>query len=103
MSQHEQHDNSGILFRNDRKSRDSDRDYSGSATIAGVEYWMSAWIKEAKNGSKFLTFSFKPKEEKSAARRNFYGRKNHSLETNENSGASVPFNDEIPFAPEWRG
>ena len=50
MSEHEQHDNSGILFRNDKKTRDTDRDYGGSATIAGVEYWVSGWIKEGQEG-----------------------------------------------------
>jgi hypothetical protein len=69
------------LFRNDNKTRDTDRDYAGSATIDGVEYWMSGWIKEGKRG-KFMTFAFTPKhQEKSAAK----------------SGAAVPFNDEIPF------
>jgi hypothetical protein len=57
-----QYDNSGILFRNEDKSKDTDRDYRGSATIAGVEYWVSGWIKEAKSGSKFLKFSFKAKD-----------------------------------------
>jgi hypothetical protein len=80
MSQHEQHDNSGILFRNDNKTRDTDRDYSGSATIVGVEYWMSGWVKEGKRG-KFITFSFTPKHrEKTAAK-----------------SASVPFNDDLPW------
>jgi hypothetical protein len=82
----EQHDNSGILFRRDgEKTRPTDRDYAGSATIAGVEYWMSGWIKEGKNG-KFMTFSFKPKDEPKAAA----------------PGARVPFNDDVPFEMEWR-
>jgi len=54
-------DNSGILFKNEDKSKDTDRDYHGSATIAGVEYWMSGWIKQGKRG-KFLSFTFKPKD-----------------------------------------
>ena len=94
MSQQEQRDNSGIIFRNERKSRDSDRDYAGSATIDGVEYWVSGWIKQAKNGSKFLTFSFKAKDAPKAA---------STKTAASQSGAGVPFNDEIPFAPEWRG
>jgi hypothetical protein len=57
----EQRDNSGILFRNHDKSGERDRDYKGEATISGVEYWMSGWIKEGKKG-KFMTFSFKPKD-----------------------------------------
>jgi hypothetical protein len=63
---HEQRDNTGILFRNDRKDGERDRDYGGSATIAGVEYWISGWVKQGKNG-KFMSFSFKPKDEPKAA------------------------------------
>jgi len=55
-----QFDNSGILFRNEDKNKDTDRDYRGNATIDGREFWVSGWIREAKNGSKFLKFSFKP-------------------------------------------
>jgi hypothetical protein len=77
---YEQRDNSGILFRNDKKTRDTDRDYAGNATIAGVEYWISSWIKEGRNG-KFMTFSFKPKDESKTAA----------------SGARVDFSDEVPF------
>jgi hypothetical protein len=56
----EQRDNSGILFRNDDKTKDSDRDYKGDATVSGVTYWLSGWIKHGKRG-KFLTLSFTPK------------------------------------------
>ena len=57
-----QYDNSGILFRNSDKNGERDRDYKGEATIAGIKYWMSGWVKQAKNGSKFITFSFKAKD-----------------------------------------
>jgi hypothetical protein len=78
----QQHDNSGILFRNNDKNNDRDRDYKGEATIAGVKYWVSGWIKEGKNGSKFLTFSFKAKDAPAA--------KPKSAFANE-------LDDEIPF------
>jgi hypothetical protein len=61
----EQHDNSGILFRNDDKMKDSDRDYKGDATVNGVKYWVSGWIKQGKRG-KFLTLSLTPKEQHTA-------------------------------------
>ncbi len=57
----EARDMSGILFKNDRKEKDSHPDYTGRATIDGVEYFMSAWIKDGAKG-KFMSFSFKPKE-----------------------------------------
>jgi hypothetical protein len=61
-----QYDNSGIIFNNDRKEKDSHPDRQGSATIAGVEYWISGWIKEGNRGQ-FITLSFKRKDEKADA------------------------------------
>ena len=55
------HPNSGILFRDDSKKDQRDRDYRGDCTVGGREYWISAWIKEGRKG-KFLSLSFKPKE-----------------------------------------
>lgn len=59
----EQRNNSGSMFRNDRKEKDTHPDYKGSALIDGVEYWMDAWIKTSKDGRKFMSFAFKPKAE----------------------------------------
>ena len=57
----QQYDNSGIMFRNDDKSGERDRDYKGECIINGAEFWMSGWIKTGARG-KFMTFSFKPKD-----------------------------------------
>jgi len=63
MSELEQRDNSGILFKNDRKEKESHSDYRGNATINGIEYFMDAWLKQGQKG-KFMSFSFKKKSGK---------------------------------------
>lgn len=58
-------DNSGALFKNDRKEKETHPDYKGKINIEGVEYWQSAWLKEGAKG-KYFSQSFtkiEPKEE----------------------------------------
>lgn len=54
-------DNSGVLFKNDKKETEKHPDYKGSILINGTDYWLSAWIKEGKSG-KFMGLAVSPKE-----------------------------------------
>lgn len=62
-----EYDNSGALFKNDRKEQDRHPDMKGNATINGVEYWLSAWTKTGQRG-KFLSISFQKKDVAASAK-----------------------------------
>jgi hypothetical protein len=55
-------DNSGVIFNNDRKEKETHPDKTGRCRILGRDFWISGWIKEGKNG-KFMSLAFKPMEE----------------------------------------
>jgi len=57
----EHRENSGSLFKNDKKLSDMHPDYKGDGLINGKQVWISAWVKEGKNG-KFMSLSFTDKE-----------------------------------------
>jgi hypothetical protein len=79
----EQRDMSGSLFKNDKRQNDKQPEYKGDCLIDGVAYWISAWVKDSKNG-KFFSFAFKPKEQGGGQQ-----RKNSS--PNYSGGDDVPF------------
>ena len=54
--------NRGVLFKNNRKERDNQPDYTGKIDVGGTEYELAAWIKEGKAG-KFMSLSVKPKDD----------------------------------------
>ena len=55
--------NRGVLFKNDKQGNEKRPDYTGSINVDGAEFQLSAWIKEAKSGSKFMSISVQPKKD----------------------------------------
>ena len=80
---YEQRDNTGSLFKNEKKESDKHPDYTGTGMIEGKEYWFSAWIKTSAKGSKFMSLSFKPKD---------FAQKRDPI-----SSGRDDMNDDIPF------
>jgi hypothetical protein len=59
---YEQKDNSGSLFKNDKREKDTHANARGSAMIDGVHYWVDAWTNTAQSGDKYQSLKFKRKD-----------------------------------------
>jgi uncharacterized protein (DUF736 family) len=64
MPQYEKRDNSGALFKNDKKG-DNEKapDYKGQGTIDGGDYWFAGWRKTSEKGTQYLSLAFTVKDE----------------------------------------
>ena len=56
---YETKENSGSLFKNERKLQPNHADYQGKVKINGVDMYINAWVKKSKDGSKsFFSLTF---------------------------------------------
>jgi len=60
-------DNSGVLFKSDKRDNEKAPHYKGNITVDGKDYWLSAWIKEGKSG-KFMGLALSPKDQQQKAK-----------------------------------
>ena len=51
--------NSGFLFKNNKKTKDSQPDYTGKANIEGLEKDIAAWVRQSKSGEQYMSITFK--------------------------------------------
>lgn len=65
---YETRDNTGRLFKNEDKKNERGPDYSGEALIEGQAFYMDGWLKTAESGRKWMSFSFKPKQQRQPER-----------------------------------
>ena len=75
--------NRGSLFKNDKKTTEQMPDYKGQINVNGEEFWINAWLKTSKQGTKFMSLSVSPKDR----------------QVSEPTRKSIPVDDssEIPF------
>lgn len=64
--------NSGIMYRNENRKTDKHPEFTGSINVDGVDYWLSGWVNEGKQGGKmegkkYFSIKLNPKEQRAPA------------------------------------
>lgn len=54
----EQKNNSGAIFKNDKKTAENQPDYKGKGVVDGKEVQIALWLKESKTGTKYFSAAF---------------------------------------------
>lgn len=78
--------NSGALFKNSQKKKDTHPDYQGTINVEGVEYRLAAWLKTSKKGDRYMSLAVSLDEKKEVQAR----------KTEVPAGA---LEDDVPFSP----
>ena len=79
--------NKGNLFRRKKeKTSETQSDYDGLLNVEGKIYWFNGWLNTAKDGSKYLSVSVRPREQQ---------QQQEKLKVV--GGTDADPNDEIPF------
>lgn len=99
---YEPRDNTGSLFANDKREKDTHPNAKGTALIDGTEYWVSAWTKTDRNGNKWQSLSFQPKEQRQERQQPARQQSNRDDPRTSYGGGMADLDDDVPFAPEWR-
>lgn len=79
MAQQPQSINTGVLFRNKNRMNDKQPTHTGRINVDGIEYRLSAWVKESSIGQKFFSLALTPSE------------------ATQPTAGQQPADDEIPF------
>lgn len=62
--------NTGALFKAKDRRNDKSAEYTGKINVEGTEYWINAWVREAKTtGQKFFSIKIKPVDDERPAPR----------------------------------
>jgi hypothetical protein len=87
---YEQRNNTGSLFKNEKRETDKHPTHTGSLIVDGVAYWLSAWVKESQSGTKFFSLAVKPKDGGA-------GSAKQTPQQAARAPANADMDDEIPF------
>jgi hypothetical protein len=101
---YEPKDNSGALFKNDRKEKVNHPDYQGDCLVNGKKMRIAGWIKTSTHGKNFMSLSFsEPREQQQNAGGNGPAPTDPGYTSGQyrkqskGGGAQADLDDEIPF------
>lgn len=102
MSNYEMQDGSWVLFKNEDKQKDNQPDYKGKIKVNGEEQQLAGWIKESKNGKKYISGKFSPYQNRTQESKQYINNNAHNPQQNETVmfGGDAPkesFDNDIPF------
>ena len=86
MSDFQQKDGTGVLFKNERKTKDGQPDYQGSLTVNGKQVQLGGWLNTAKSGKKYMSLSVSD-----------YVRKDRAENAVTQTGGNDDPDDSLPF------
>jgi hypothetical protein len=88
--------NRGSIWKNERKTKDTHPDFTGSMNIEGREYFVDGWRRKEGAGPKApaMTLRVKAKDAQPGGHPDRF--------RNEPAGSAARLDDDIPFAPEFR-
>jgi hypothetical protein len=97
--------NRGALFKNDKKEAGDNRpEYTGKLNVAGEDFYVSAWIKEGRNG-KFMSLSVKhvdARQERPLTAAQTNGAPARAMGFGGGRAAAADLDDDIPFEMPWK-
>jgi len=89
----QQKDNAGALFKNDKGDNERRPDYRGPLMVNGTEGELAAWLTESKNGQKYMSLKWQPKDDKPQA------NSDRAQQGPQEQPGGGDLDDEIPFSP----
>ena len=81
--------NSGALFKNTRRQKDTHPEFTGKLNVGGVDYYLNGWRKSPEGKEAFISLSVKKVEPKTDA--------GNAQAAQTSAKAAQKLDDEIPF------
>lgn len=78
--------NRGALFKNDKKEKETHPDYRGPMNFNGQDGYLAAWMRESRDGKKYMSLKWQPKDDAPKAQ-----------QEPQQGGGGFELDDEVPF------